>query len=359
MSQQQLKLKFIDASGYALSGKSAVLELLQEFDGYYAASRDCEFELLRVAGGLRDLESALTNRWNPISATLAISKFSEMVNALGRAPKLYDLNGQFNSFATKYDDRFHGNFTKISKEYIEKLHEFRLVSHVNTPYLFSTKTQHFLDRLMIKSKLTSMYKRQEVKFTVLPEKFYKLTRDYLDQLFNVHNEFDTITKSCGPTVKYDRYKSFVLSNCCEPYNASAGLNLFNNCKQIVVDRDPRDIYLFTKNQDPHSGFGHLGHSGEENIDIFIARYRYLRERSEPFVGSDRMLIHFEDIVLNYHDSVARIIKFLGEDSSIHKHKKKFFDPEKALPNVRLWKENTYSAEIDKIEKMLPEFCRDY
>jgi len=359
MSQQQLKLKFIDASGYVLSGKSAVLELLQEFDGYYTASRDCEFELLRMSGGLRDLEHALTNRWNPTSATLAISKFSKIVNALGRSPKSYDLNGQFNSFATKYDDRFHGKFTKISKVYIEKLIEFCIDSHTNTPYFFNTKTQYFLDRLMIKSKVKNMYKQQEIKFTVLPEKFYKLTRDYLDQLFNVHNEFDTITKICGPTVKYERYNSFVLSNCCEPYNASAGLNLFNNCKQIVVDRDPRDIYLFTKTEDPHSGLGHLGHSGEENIDTFITRYRYLRERSEPFVGSDRMFIYFEDLVLNYHDSVARIIKFLGEDSSIHKHKKKFFDPEKSLSSVGLWKQNTYSADIAKIENMLPEFCRDY
>ena len=357
--KQDLNPKFIDCSGYSLSGKSAVLELFQEFEGYFAPGREVDFELLRIAGGLRDLENAVVNRWNPVACSIALSRFSEIITKLGSSPSLYNLIGQYNSYATKYDDRFHGKFTEISKKYIKDISNFSGTFQVNTPYFFRTKLEYFTRRLLIKFNYKNLHRGEKLTFPVQADEFYRLTRNYLDELFDVHNQFDNPTKISPSIMKYKKYDSFILSNACETSNPSASLNLFNNCKQIVVDRDPRDIFLFTKMTDPFSGKGHIGHLGENDIDLFIKRFRAIRERSEPFNGSNRILIYFEDLILNYEESLSNILDFIEENPSIHIHKKRFFNPEKSINHVGIWKNNSFQKEVAYIEKKLPEFCRDY
>jgi hypothetical protein len=45
-------MKVVDLSGYSFSGKSAVYDLLQEFEGYKMQGKEFEFDLLRCPGGL-------------------------------------------------------------------------------------------------------------------------------------------------------------------------------------------------------------------------------------------------------------------------------------------------------------------
>lgn len=356
-----LSTKFVDLSGYVISGKSAVIELMQEFDGYFCAGRDVEFELCRVRNGLRDLESALVDNWNPAGATLAVRKFLDLIDGMGRSPSLYNIFGQYNSFATKYDDKFHGQFTALATEYANSLVSFQFRSQVAHPYLFRSRIQFFIDRILLKTGLRGTYKIEDILMTVPPKKFYILTRRFLDNLFNQHNFFSGDSKLGSSISKYERYNTFVMSNAAEPFSPSKTLNLFNNCKQIIVDRDPRDMYLAVTQEDDRGEKKHFSISGEEDIKIFVERYRYLRQRTELISETDerRKIIMFEDLVLNYEKTVLSILEFLQEDSSLHIHKKKFFDPESSLKSVGMWRNIQNSSEIDYISKELPEYCRDY
>lgn len=355
-----LNIKFVDLSGYAVTGKSAVIELMQEFDGYFNAGRDVEFELCRVRNGLRDLENALVNSWNPSGATLAVRKFFDLIDGMGASPKLRNLYGQYNSFATKYDDKFHNQFSTLAKEYAKSLVSFHFKSQVPHPYLFRSRMEFFIDRILLKTGLRETYSLEDIFMTVPPDEFYRLTRRFLDTLFNQHNLFNGESKLCSSISKYERYNTFVLSNAAEPFCSSKTLNLFNDCRQIIVDRDPRDIYLSVKQDDDHAGKKHFSVSGEEDIKIFVERYRYLRQRTEPISETDknRKIIMFEDLVINYEKTVLSILEFLQEDTSIHIHKKKFFDPKCSVKSVGMWRNIQNSSEVEYITKELPEYCRD-
>ena len=61
------------------------------------------------------------------------------------------------------------------------------------------------------------------------EKFYEYTRDYIDALFE--------------SVNVD-HKEFVMADqLIPPSNVLHYLKFFNDLKVIVVDRDPRDLFL--------------------------------------------------------------------------------------------------------------------
>ena len=166
-------LKFVDTSGYGTSGKSAVIELLQEFDGYYAASRDCEFELLRIHDGLIDLENALVHSWSPVRGSMALVKFEILVKNLGANPSLLNLFGQYNSYATKYDSRFNGKFVDLSMEYISNLTHVSYKSYLPHEYLLRSKLKYFFERFnfsprtQINYKLDHLEKKDKIRFHYL------------------------------------------------------------------------------------------------------------------------------------------------------------------------------------------------
>ena len=68
-------LRYLDLSGYAFTGKHAVIDLVREFAGYTVAHFQFEFNLLRIQGGIRDLETALSDDWSPIRSDAAVRRF--------------------------------------------------------------------------------------------------------------------------------------------------------------------------------------------------------------------------------------------------------------------------------------------
>ena len=354
-------LKFVDTSGYGTSGKSAVIELLQEFDGYYAASRDCEFELLRIHDGLIDLENALVHSWSPVRGSMALVKFEILVKNLGANPSLLNLFGQYNSYATKYDSRFNGKFVDLSMEYISNLTHVSYKSYLPHEYLLRSKLKYFFERLLIKSGIKNNALKECLFLTVAPDLFYKETKDYLNNLFNIFNETYDPDGNCPSVSKHSRYQTFVISNAIEPYNPYGSLNLFHNCKQIVVDRDPRDIYLSLQQPDTHAGWGHTGMHGEDDLNTFINRYRFLRQRTASFDPNEshhRIKIQFEDLVLNYDATVSRIINFLQEEPEIHSYPKRYFNPRDSSKVIGLWKDTEFTSEVEYIYSQLEEYCID-
>ena len=69
--------RFLDLSGFIVSGKQAYSDLLREFDGFLVPEAEREFELIRIQGGIRDLENALVEDWSPIRADAALRRFRD------------------------------------------------------------------------------------------------------------------------------------------------------------------------------------------------------------------------------------------------------------------------------------------
>jgi hypothetical protein len=76
----------VDLSGFMFSGKSAVSDLLREYDGVYVPGYREEFDLLRMAGGLIDLANAVDD-WSPIRTHAALDRFERLTRRMADAPR--------------------------------------------------------------------------------------------------------------------------------------------------------------------------------------------------------------------------------------------------------------------------------
>ena len=73
-----------------------------------------------------------------------------------------------------------------------------------------------------------------------------------------------------------------------------------------------------------------------------------------------MYIRFEDLVLDYDNSVGKIAAFLGFETADHINKRMFLKPEKSAKNIGIWKQHyeKYKDALDAIAEGLPEYCRN-
>ena len=74
MSNAQVNNKFLDLSGFGISGKGAFIDLLREFDNYDTPRPDFEFGLIRIKDGLLDLKCSLVDNWSPVRSDVSIKK---------------------------------------------------------------------------------------------------------------------------------------------------------------------------------------------------------------------------------------------------------------------------------------------
>jgi len=341
--------KVIDLSGFGNSGKTAVTNFFQEFtSNFWVAEQEFEFEILRIKNGLLDLENAIVNTWSPSRTSTTMYEFLKLVNYIGNNPSKYNLFGRLFNSGLRLDRRFNDKFTSISTEYFNSL--VAMEDNAFNLYPFQNLPKYMMPIVKI---LISMGKRHLLNesniLTVSNKKiFYKETKKYLNNL-------------CKALDQDNKADTIVLNNAIEPYCPQKGLNLFYNAKQIVVDRDPRDLYISSQKVDEFVGKNHMGFSSSHNLDNFIFKYKYLRQKSPSIVYTENdkfMKVQFEEFVLDYENIKKQILYFIGEDKSIHKYPKKYFDPEVSKKGVGMWKnvDGQLKKDVDKIYSELKEYC---
>jgi hypothetical protein len=134
------------------------------------------------------------------------------------------------------------------------------------------------------------------------------------------------------------------------------LNYFDELKVILVDRDPRDLYLLQKHE-YHEMF-----IPYRNVESFVKWYRMVRECKQNEEHPDILKIKFEDLIYLYDITTQKIIDFSGIDASLWHHKRKVFDPDISIKNTN--KKLKYTSKSDKreiayIEKHLSLYCYDF
>jgi hypothetical protein len=323
---------FVDLSGYAFTGKHAVIDLLREIDGYYVPHFQYEFALLRIQGGILDLEHALCGDWSPMRSDAAIRRFKQVVRRLGTKASWSAPRTWFDAVGWNYDEVYHHRFFELSDRYVESL----VVFSWRAEWPFALSEFGDLDFLArrIARKLGFRRALEVPVFLAHTDRFVPLTRDYLREL---------LTANVGSSTR-----AVVMHNAFEPYNPQRSLKFFDRAKSIVVDRDPRDSYVQHLTFPPNA----------VGVRDYITRYRINRQavRSDPH--PDVLRLQFEDLVLDYDKSLARILAHLGEDREAHVRPRQHFDPAVSKKNVGLWRYYAHPHEIRLIEQSLPEYCVD-
>lgn len=320
-------MKIITTTGYGGTGSSAISDLLKEFKNCYSYG-NFEFRFLQDPDGIMDLEYKLVENINRLNNDTAIKRFKKYC-------KLISNN---NGWWCDYNNIFEGQFNDLTKKYIENLINFSWqgswhqdeVSGENK-ITYKAIIYRIMRALKLKKYLT---KNEKMYFSMPKENFYLYTREYLKELFQILNK--------------ENKEYLVLDQLVPALNTKKYMKYFDNIKVIIVDRDPRDLYIINKE------FWNEGWIPSD-IEIYIQWYKLLRENKE----SDRNILYlkFEDLIYKYENTLDEIIKFLNESRENHINKMKFFNPAVSKNNTQLFLSfNKYKKEVEKIERELGEYC---
>jgi len=341
--------KYVDISGFGHSGKSVMTDIFKEFEGYQVPHYNFEFNLLRIQGGLIDLCEALGDNWSPIRSDIAIRRFINIVNRLGIKATIKKPYSLFIASGMNYDEYFNGKFISISESFLNSIINYSYIGDWPYPIIDEPIIKQFIQRLKSNILKKNIFRRK-VYFSA-PNDIIGSTKKYINQLFTTIAKKDTC--------------SFVLHNAIEPFNPVRGLDCIENAKTIIVQRDPRDIYasMFIKDgafipsfEKRHYWSMKSDFLNSDDINRFILRQKIQLSKINYQNDDNRVMrIRYEDLVVNYPDSLSRVIGFLGEKSSIHINKGKYYDPKLSVKNVGLWKKATgkVAKDIELICNQLP------
>lgn len=334
-------MQIIITCGYIGSGSSAVTDLLSEYSNLKNDTASFEYVFLHCPNGVFDLEDKLLVANNALRSDEAIKSFRKQMNNLYKKRFWWVAN---------YKKRFGHQFLENVDNFINEIKDLEYTGkwYMNEyPSFIEDKLRYFKygirrifnDKIVIKDKLQS--KELEISF-IKPKEFYNAASKFI---------FNNIKIVCQED------ENIILDQFFLPYNLYRMENyLGEKGKAIVVERDPRDIFILNKyfwsKKDNAVPFPF-------DVKDFCRYYKKMRE-NEKIIDKNVLRIKFEDLILNYENMVDKIEAFLNLDSKNHVYQKKYFNPSISIANIMVFnKSNKYYDESKYIEEHLSEFLYDF
>lgn len=333
-------MNFVIVSGFQASGSSAVIDYLKEFDGFFECGKEIRF--IRDPYGLVELEQSLIDHWEFINSTVAIEDFLKMSKIWARFGDL-----PWSKPGLSYAKYINKDYVKISQEFIDSLtdHTYKkefFACKLQKPYfsyVIDRNRRYIQFKTRGKIKIANQHTANRYFATPTRDQFYQAVQLYIERLFAEHK-------------KSDNDFSVILDQGVSPNNTQIIHKYFKKAKMIIVDRDPRDMYLDIFD-DCSKMSNHPG-SLEDGRE-FILRMKAVR-RTMEINDPDILYIKFEDLVRHYDETTEKIKSFLNLSEKEHLWPKKYFKPEVSLKNTLRWKKYYYKYKdaLDSIEKGLPD-----
>jgi len=328
--------KILDLSGYMFSGKAALHDFISEINGFWTPGNRHEFDLLRVKDGIADLENAVTS-WSPIRSDAATRRFLKVVKKMGASNSGI---GRLKNAGFDYSSRYPQLITLS-----EKLIEDSTLAKWKMYWPYHLLDMSPLEVFIFKIKRKFFQIHDNLTYRLISGvRFQDCLKDYLNELL-----------STG--VDESLYHTILTNNAFEPFDPERFVKYFHDAKCIVVNRDPRDIFA-TANQyskgfnDQLSVYRNI--AGAFDVHLFINRIKLYREQVISSASPRVLRINFEDMVLRYEETAAKIYSFLCIDPKDHVNRFKYFNPEKSSENVGIWRRFSDKKSIRLIESELCE-----
>ena len=327
---------FIGTCGFGSSGSSAVSDYLKEFNENCVLDR-IEFTIPFCVDGLTDLDYHVhQSTYRSEDSIVAIERFKKLIsrqcNYLTKRTKITkkELLEETDIFLNRI----------IQAKWLGYSgHEGGILEYQIGGRIFYARIRPFLERRIgIKYK---WYPLRTVSLSIMPEGFDAAARDFLR----------FILKKMGA----DYSKNIVLDQPFSGNNPQACFKYYDDPRAIVVDRDPRDIYIFAKTILK----GRYTFMPADDVESFIQYYRRLRD-NQPYKDPDKniLIIQFEDMVYDYWNTTEKIRKWLCLPEN--KNQKSVFDPALSIANTQTFKRfPQFADEVKKIEDSLSEYLYDF
>ncbi len=324
-------MKKVTCIGYHDTGSSVITDYLKEYKGVVYPKIEVECRYLEDPDGISDLEYNLIDNWNRLNQGFAIKRFEQ--------------------FAMRYNHHysllFGDNWKYLTNKLVQELVDYTYPGYwhcdisifpIYKQYLYYLKRgfNRLLPQRYRKTpdynyfpKATSYYSHPD------RDTFYQIIKSFNERLFASISDADDnimMLDQCIPTTNIKRY-----------------LNYFDNIKVILVDRDPRDVYIEEQHIDDHVL--------PSDPYIFMQIYKDMRKTREEELKNDSVLfIQFEDMIYRYNETTKKVIDFLELSDRDHVSPLQCFNPEKSKNNTKLW---IRYPEHDKVLKMFDSELENY
>lgn len=327
-------MQIITCVGYYRTGSSAFTDLLSEFSNCGSIG-NYEFRFIHDPDGIRDLEYNLIENNNRQNTSNAIKRYIRRAKILN--------GGIIRKGYSKYMGEF---FMRDTIEYIENITELKSEAWWHFDQQDRGAVFNFFDllisnigRLFIPTSRWSLLKLTHEKSyysAIDKEAFYKYTKKY------IHDVVSTLNK--------EKYDYLVIEQFLPPSNVNQYLSYFDdNIKVIIVERDPRDIFILEKEKYK------WGNIPCKDVTDFCKWYKVTRKHRdfEMWDTNKVLFIYFEDLVYKYEETRCRLSDFVGMSLDTHMLPKTKFIPDISIGGTNLKsKYPQYAEEIAVIEQEL-------
>lgn len=327
-------MKKIACVGYHETGAGVIDNIFRECDNVCQGKYEAEVRFLHDPDGISDLEYHLVNNPHRLSSTLAIKRFIRYAKTQNRQVKKI-FGDSWMELATAYAENL-----ALCKYRGYTLGDICMLNSVQRIELYTKKAFNRLKPPKYRFPVWHNYLPWlDTYYSRLSEDvFLSITKQFVEEL--------CIRLNTGN-------KEFVmLDQFIEASNPSRYLRYVDNLKVIIVDRDPRDLFIHHLIR----GDKVLPYEPEK----FCVVYKGIRQLSVEDPKDQVLRLKFEDLIYKYKDSLNSVFNFVGMLPQHHISPKSHFDPESSAKGTKLWKVYPqYENAIKIIENRLPEYLYQY
>lgn len=319
----------VGVCGLGYTGSGAVIDLLKEYKGLRVVD-EMEFPLIYEPDGLEDLFYHVNNPSRFFKSDVAIERFRDKVHSYFNI-KTPQWKGLSKKGIWQLTDNY---LSTICQAEWKGIWGFRL-NNISRRKLFAYRIVFKLFRAYptFFYKIYRHFFYQTMHLSIMPENFVIETKQYLYRLFEM----------IGYPI--DDNMITVFNQLFSGDRPSSGFKFFNNAKAVIVDKDPRDLYILLKKEIHTDG----SWTPTDNVADFIRYYKRIRQYVDYTDTGNILVVRFEDLIYEYSKTIEEIERFLNIQQSDHIRKKEIFMPDKSINNTQLYRK--YPELVDDISKI--------
>ncbi|MBR4747956.1 MAG: hypothetical protein IK083_00090 [Abditibacteriota bacterium] len=306
-----------------------------EFDSFQILDT-IEFNWVYDVDGLIDLAYHVLNPHNRTKDSIvAIERYANRLN-----------------YIKSYYSRSTATFELFEKEVMDFIDKITSVSWYWTDLTYTKRS--FIENKLRGRALASIKKQEkksgvqlsswpkkQVSYAAATRDFYELAKQHVKNLLQIIG------------AKGD--KPLVIDQPFAGNDPQAAFPYFDEPYAIIVDRDPRDNYIFLKTK--LRGRNHF--APVNDVRDFVKYFRGIRDDQPYKKKSERILrMRFEDMVYDYDNATAKLRGFLGLGEN--PRPKTVFDPALSIANTQTFlRFKNFDDDVKYIEEHLTEYLFDF
>ena len=337
--------KYYITVGFMGSGSSAMTELLSEFRGITSANGDFEYVFLYTPNGVFDLEDKLLRANNALRSDEAIHSFLDCMN---------DLYRKKNYWVANYKERVSNRFLDYVHTFVNDLTTTKLETSSAYWYYMQNPTrimtaQRLVRKAVYVCSLKKLLLPPPLRYHGMILSFPKSDEYYEAAKRFIYAVMDAVKGSSD---------AVILDQFLLPHNLSRIDLYFNDdVKAVLIDRDPRDVFLSNKYYWIPK---HTGVPFATDAKMFCIQYKRMRECMQEIKSEKVIHYQFEDLVYNYDSTIKDLYDKLELSEQLHVDKKKNFNPEISIVNTNIKRKNPmFIQEAEIIEHELPQYLYQF